>query len=217
MLSASVKVTPLTAVHRYSSGEPGRPPCERCIREQHECVLGGSRRGGRRVKRTQSDGPRATSASKGQTSSIDSVIRPVPIPPSRSLYQSPSRSEQRLPAWTGIDRESRILPPLPQEPPAHSSTPTAKFSVDDSVASTDLQNPADALEFLAHVAERDSSTNQLPPMHGYGRPHRLSMTTGAINGTPRSNDQGSFNGPINYPPLATGQLSFEMVQMLLAR
>ena len=91
------------------------------------------------------------------------------------------------------------------------------MTVDDTVASTDLQNPADALEFLAHVAERDSNSNQLPPMQGYGRPHRLSMTTSALNETPRSNDQGPGGNIINFPPLNKGQLSYEMIQTLLAR
>ena len=98
----------------------------------------------------------------------------------------------------------------------HSSTPTAKMTVDDTVASTDLQNPADALEFLAHVAERDSGSTQLPPMHGYGRPHRLSTTTGAANDSTqgRQDPSGSI---IKLAPLTKGQLSLEMIHILLAR
>lgn len=100
----------------------------------------------------------------------------------------------------------------------HVSTPAAKMAVDDPLASTDLQNPADALEFLAHVAERDSgSSNQLPPMHGYGRSQRPSLTTEAINQSHRSSEQSSTDAEIRYPPLARGQLSFEMVQILLDR
>jgi hypothetical protein len=34
--------------HRDSTGVPGRPPCQRCIREARECVLGESNRGKRR-------------------------------------------------------------------------------------------------------------------------------------------------------------------------
>ena len=166
------------------------------------------------MKRSQSDLPSQVSQ---QTPSSDNVIRPVPISAPRSDYrsQTPTSNEHRLPPW--IDRESRVLPPLPQEPPVHTSTPTAKMTVDDTVASTDLQNPADALEFLAHVAERDSSSNQLPPMQGYGRSQRPSLTTSALNETLRSNDQGSTGSMINYPPLTKGQLSYEMVQTLLAR
>ena len=146
--------------HRYSSGEPGRPPCERCIREQHECVLGGSRRGGRRVKRSQSDINNNNVI--GQTNSEGtSFPRSGEYRPDFPQYAS----EERLPTWNGFG-DSRTLPPLPQEPPVQVSvTPTAKLNVEDHLASTDLQNPADALEFLANVAERDSGSNKLPPMY----------------------------------------------------
>ena len=87
------------------------------------------------------------------------------------------------------------------------------MTVDDTVASTDLQNPADALEFLAHVAERDSGANHLPPMHGYGRSQRPSTDISAINGSSRNNSTAD----INYSPLKKGLLSFEMIQTLLAR
>lgn len=163
------------------------------------------------MKRIQSD--ISGTGTQGQT--IDSVIRPVPIPPSRQDYQSPSQNGQQLPPW--IDRESRVLPPLPQEPPVHTSTPSAKMTVDETVASTDLQNPADALEFLANVAERDSGSNQLAPMHGYGRSQRPSLTTNALNEASRNNEQSSADNGVNYAPLARGQVTFEMIQVLLTR
>lgn len=93
-----------------------------------------------------------------------------------------------------------------------------KISVDETVASTDLQNPADALEFLAHVAERDSggNGNQLPPMHSavYGRslhPH----TPGNDGSRPPA--PPTPHNAIDFPPLNKGQLSLEMIQALLYR
>jgi hypothetical protein len=83
--------------------------------------------------------------------------------------------------------------------------------VDDITAATDLQNPADALEFLAHVAERNGTT-QLPPI----RPHRMSAAIGAED-TRRSSEQAFGSTTIKYPPLMNGQISFETIQMLLAR
>jgi hypothetical protein len=105
------------------------------------------------------------------------------------------------------------------------------MSVDDTVASTDLQNPADALEFLAHVAERDSSVaNQLPPMHSsvYERSpqHQMainntsSTTTTATSNHPRSIYPSTTTTPsnvIDYPPLAKAQLTLDMIQALLYR
>lgn len=91
------------------------------------------------------------------------------------------------------------------------------MTVDDSVVSTDLQNPADALEFLAHVAERNSGSNQLPPMHGamYGTsPHRSATASRAVYETPRP---PPGHNAIDFPPLTKGQLSLEMIQVLLHR
>lgn len=91
------------------------------------------------------------------------------------------------------------------------------MTVDDTVASTDLQNPADALEFLAHVAERDSGSNQLPPMHSsvYGRSE--SRLNAAGNDGPHSQAQTNPSGGFDYPPFNKGQLSLEMIHALLYR
>lgn len=91
------------------------------------------------------------------------------------------------------------------------------MTVDDSVVSTDLQNPADALEFLAHVAERDSGSNQLPPMHGMmyvTAPHRSSTASRPKHETPRP---PPGHNVIDFPPLTKGQLSLDMIQVLLRR
>ncbi|KAK3109948.1 hypothetical protein LTR53_016266, partial [Teratosphaeriaceae sp. CCFEE 6253] len=201
----------------YSSGEPGRPPCERCIREQHECVLGGSRRGGRRVKRSIST-VTATAGAPQQVPGIDSFVRPSPLPTPQSTYDSPHASEQRMPIWAGIDRESRVLPPLPQEPPTHASTlHGSRMTVDDTVASTDLQNPADALEFLANVAERDSGPKQLPSM----QPSMFAMAPQHAGSThrnaPRSSYHTSSGNAIDFPPLYKGLLTLDAIQTLLLR
>lgn len=97
-----------------------------------------------------------------------------------------------------------------------SATSAVKISVDDTVASTDLQNPADALEFLAHVAERDSGGNQLPPMHSavYGR--SLHMHNPGTDGL-RPPAPPTPQNAIDFPPLNKGQLSLEMIQVLLYR
>ncbi|KAM3413711.1 hypothetical protein BST61_g10402 [Cercospora zeina] len=231
----------------YSSGEPGRPPCERCIREQHECVLGGSRRGGRRVKRgttaelinnnnnnnnntttttttttTPGPSPHTLPALPG---SIESLVRPLalnqphqqrPLDPSLQQQQHQPR-QQRLPSWTALNPDSRTLPPLQHD---GAVTPVAKMTVDDTVASTDLQNPADALEFLAHVAERDSGSNHPPPMHAgaFGRPPQpLARRTSQPQDGSRSGQPLTPSNHIDYPPLTKGKLGLDMIQALLYR
>ena len=99
-----------------------------------------------------------------------------------------------------------------------------KMTVDDQVASTDLQNPADALEFLAHVAERtsgrDSIRQSLLPMQSSAftrSPHPMSSINALMNEKPPS---ASFSTPLNvvdYPPLTKGQLSLQMLHELLYR
>jgi len=95
------------------------------------------------------------------------------------------------------------------------------MTVDETVASTDLQNPADALEFLANVAERDSGGTQLPPMQTliYRRQaHTLSATPVAQ----QHEGQGYLNHTssgdvIDFPPLNRGHLTVGMIRTLLLR
>lgn len=167
------------------------------------------------MKRSTSDAANANTQPQNQVPSIDSVIRPVPLPHLRTDQHDPHTRQQCLPSWSALNPDSRILPPLSQQDgPA---TPTAKMTVDETVASTDLQNPADALEFLANVAERDSGSNQLPPMHSsvYGRPSSRLNVPG-LDGS-RPSNQPTPNNVIDYPPLTKGQLSLEMLQALLYR
>ncbi|CAK4033166.1 related to 3-oxoacyl-[acyl-carrier- ] reductase [Lecanosticta acicola] len=93
------------------------------------------------------------------------------------------------------------------------------MTVDDTVASTDLQNPADALEFLVHVAERDSgsNTNQLPPMHSSVYARSPTRANTAPIDAHRRTIQPTHNNMIDYPPLNKGQLSMEMIRALLYR
>lgn len=118
-------------------------------------------------------------------------------------------------AWSLIQTDVRIR--LVLTPSFSSATPTVKISVDETVASTDLQNPADALEFLAHVAERDSGGTQLPPMHStvYGR--SLHAHTSAGDDGSRPPAPLKPQNAIDFAPLTKGLLSLEMIQILLYR
>lgn len=94
------------------------------------------------------------------------------------------------------------------------------MTVDDTVASADLQNPSDALDFLANVAER-AEGNQLPPMHSsvYGRhSHLMSGTSDQPHGTSQSAEHAAPNGNlIRYPPLNKGHLTIDTMKTLLIR
>ncbi|OQO01210.1 hypothetical protein B0A48_13453 [Cryoendolithus antarcticus] len=81
-------------------------------------------------------------------------------------------------------------------------------AVDDTVAATDLQNPSDALDFLAQVAERDAARSPGE------RPHDQNAGAGAHA---HGNGHIPSQQPTIYPLLQTGQLSVEMVSTLLLR
>lgn len=159
-----------------------------------------------------------------QVPGIDNVIRPMPMPHLANDYRegsgsnSNSNGEPRLPIWTSLDRESRLLPPLPQERITQPGTPHgSKLNVDDTVAATDLQNPADALEFLANVAERDSGSNQLPSI-SLMYPHRDHLSPNSnVHGTSRTTQQAPSGNLIDYAPLNKGQLTTDMLRTLLLR
>lgn len=98
--------------------------------------------------------------------------------------------------------------PTPQthDSSAQPGTPS-KISVDDT-ATVDLQNPADALEFLANVAERNSSVPKLP---------LIGAAAGAPQGMPRDDNYARTGINVDYPPLQNGGISVENVYILLQR
>jgi len=149
------------------------------------------------------------------------MLRPLSIPPLHDEYQSSSGSEPHLPPWTSLDRQSRMLPPLPQEPRVQTTiSGGSKMTVDDRLASTDLQNPADALEFLANVAERNAGRNQLPPMqspfHGTSHHNHLAVCDPPHDHLISSNETILGNA-IDFPPLNKGHLTLDMIRTLLTR
>ncbi|KAJ5131215.1 uncharacterized protein N7515_007254 [Penicillium bovifimosum] len=109
-----------------SSGNPGKPPCRRCVLENRECVLGSSNRGGRRVRKNKIKNftPAATTRNKSDTSS-----------PANSDNCQPSAS------YPGP------LVFLPPNPPA-----TSTSEVDDTSISTVPRNPSDAWQCLTGIA-----------------------------------------------------------------
>ncbi|KAK5129400.1 hypothetical protein LTR08_003287 [Meristemomyces frigidus] len=151
------------------------------------------------------DGP------ESQPASIDGTSRPISIPPGWQDDRPLSPDGQRL---------SRMLPPLPQEHPVQPSTwHGSRMTIDESVVSTDLQNPADALAYLAQVAERDSSANQLPPMHRsvYNQAALPGQSTlDSMHGVTRFEHSAPAN-TIDFPPLTKGQLSLDLIRTLLLR
>ncbi|OJK04400.1 hypothetical protein ASPACDRAFT_20706 [Aspergillus aculeatus ATCC 16872] len=120
-----------------SSGSPGVPPCQRCIRDNRECVLGSSNRGGRRIRKNKMQNFTPDSITSGRR---DSIIEPA----------SPSNSENRQTTASGsYPNPVQFVPPDPPTAPS--------LSVDDedtaSIGSVP-RNPSDAWQCLTGIAKR---------------------------------------------------------------
>ncbi|KAL2062119.1 hypothetical protein VTL71DRAFT_6385 [Oculimacula yallundae] len=111
-----------------SAGQPGKPPCESCVRDQAECVLATSKRGGKRVRRSA-----ATQSSSS---------KPLPVANSSSYA-------------AGI--EDDFSHPSPNDRESYERDgPISAANFDDTIASTDLHATSDALNMLSQAAQLDS-------------------------------------------------------------
>lgn len=137
-------------------------------------------------------------------------------------YPSPKTSDARLPPWPGYGQDTKSHQLTPQEPPARSdNNSNAKMTVDETIASADLTNPSDALEFLANVADR-AEGSQLPPIHAPGfntSPHQQRSDLSGRMPTPSSTGQtsSSMGNVIQFPPLQKGYVNLDMMHELLHR
>ncbi|KAG9895821.1 hypothetical protein KCV05_g17410, partial [Aureobasidium melanogenum] len=150
----------------YGSGEPGKPPCERCIRENHECILGPSHRGGRRIKRSATESEQPENGVSRNASSSEDLGQPsaAHVQQDNTPQERDENYHRQLPSWPQYTPGPRNTPAsVPEAPTSHPST---KMTVDESIVSTNLQNPSDALEFLANVAGRNEGAAQTPSAHG---------------------------------------------------
>ncbi|PYH97943.1 hypothetical protein BO71DRAFT_96174 [Aspergillus ellipticus CBS 707.79] len=119
------------------SGSPGVPPCQRCARENRECVLGSSNRGGRRIRKNK----------------IKNFTPESNLPPRRDSVMeaaSPSNSDTHQTASSLYPGPVVFLPPNPP-------TTTASMSVDDEDTASIgpvPRNPSDAWQCLTGIAKR---------------------------------------------------------------
>ncbi|PLB48333.1 C6 transcription factor [Aspergillus steynii IBT 23096] len=119
-----------------SSGSPGVPPCQRCIRDGRECVLGSSNRGGRRIRKNKM---KNFTPDTSLTARRDSMLETT----------SPTNSDNRQSTNGSYPGPVVFVPPNPPT--------TASVSVDDedtaSIGSVP-RNPSDAWQCLTGIAKR---------------------------------------------------------------
>ncbi|CAL3971231.1 unnamed protein product [Diplocarpon coronariae] len=223
----------------------GRPPCRRCQRENRECVLGESHRGGRRVRKrpraedgsaegehtppmnpgyqTSPGHSTAPSVSKSQSTipAADSQYTPVPgqilqqpEPPTqysnRAPWQAPSPGADGR--ATGQSQYPPILSPSRNQQPHHprlESTVGLAGKSHEGIASATLQNPSDALEILAQVADR--ADDSISPRSD-GPPGQAKRRAPL----PRPDPPVPLVDTWYYKPILDGSMSPELVYQLFA-
>ncbi|OJJ45642.1 hypothetical protein ASPZODRAFT_152678 [Penicilliopsis zonata CBS 506.65] len=178
-----------------SSGSPGVPPCQRCIREHRECVLGTSNRGGRRIRKDKIKSIISRNNNNGSSSNI------IATPKTSDLdVSSPSTTEKRPGGSSASYR-------TPVGFMAHNpSTTTASVSVDDE-DSTPIEsvprNPSDAWQCLTGIAKGGPDGAQ--PTEGLSE----HLQPGALDGTPYN---GLPNGTVTEFKSNHGIRAYRLVQ-----
>ncbi|PSN72162.1 hypothetical protein BS50DRAFT_544531 [Corynespora cassiicola Philippines] len=167
----------------------GSVPCLRCKRDNLDCVLGGSNRGGRRVRRKTVD---------------------TPALPSLTAYAQEEGSFHGI-GNVGTSAWSRSDSAVGQQQNAglDDQLPRAESSASDEMPFSNLQNPSDALGILARVAETTSSGEGDSSSNGLSRGPLMSMA--------QPSDHHRQSLAFSYPLLDKGNLTVATICHLLAR
>ncbi|KAG9245482.1 hypothetical protein BJ878DRAFT_501274 [Calycina marina] len=186
----------------------GRPPCRRCQREARDCVLGESHRGGRRVKKpklesnvemSSPEGPSGSTLTSQEANSPTSTTAGTQLEQAPRSYQGYSNPGESSYSWQSASKNYSAASEGGQHNHFH-----------ENIASANLQNPADALEILAHVAdqaeggdsESDRMSQDLPVGPALLLAHNLEIQ--------------EPEDYIRYPPLQNGMLSIDAIHNVFA-
>ena len=186
--------------HRPTVDGAVTTPCDRCKITGQECIIGGSNRGGRRVRRktVENDDSRLES----EASFLDTSLPDVPeVNVSRTqshgfgLPNAMSTSPGAAPMF--IDPALQSGDALGGADPYMMGVTRESSTGTGSIAFNDLQNPSDALGILAQIASNDDNA----------------PTASASFSGQQSNNQNS----IDFALVRNGKLSPSNVRQLLQR
>ncbi|KLO89023.1 3-oxoacyl-[acyl-carrier-protein] reductase [Fusarium fujikuroi] len=174
-----------------SSGVPGDPPCRRCIEKNQECILATSRRGGRRIK-----GQRL-----GYSRSANDSHQASPSRPINRMHSVPAQ-EPREPDQHSEWLSSNLGSPLDQQSEDDEEPTGDAVRLKGHFTSSDLLNPSDALDLLAHVADME------PEGHAQ---------TQDAEGDPENSTRmaNTSQGVCDYPPVTSGALTLSEASFLI--
>ncbi|KAH6657650.1 fungal-specific transcription factor [Truncatella angustata] len=197
-----------------SNGVQGQPPCRRCIELGQECVLGGSRRGGRRVKGMRSSRAAVPSGHSAVTQSVarqNEGIDAENRDSSRGQGDA-ERSQSDDDMLNSDDRDDQTTARASPERNWREPAPDQQWTqieddrqgLEGHIANSDLLNPADALHLLAQVADLESDEQS-------GSPGPSTIATN-MSAPGRGNVPP---GTYYYPPISDGHLTVSDAAFLI--
>ncbi|KAH6695640.1 hypothetical protein F5X68DRAFT_258210 [Plectosphaerella plurivora] len=192
-------------------GSSGRPPCQRCVRQDLECVLAPSRRGGRRVRKSAKL-PRAGDAESSGLGGLSVAAAGTPAGRAQRHESNPTTAAgrelvqatpSRIDTRDDLDWEQQSEWASESPPPPQPTGDRQRFNhvnppgIEGHMASADLLNPSDALNLLAQVADLDTDGRGGDLVAGPDTRSAARPSADVQNALedPRSN---------NYPPLMEG-------------
>ncbi|KAH8726547.1 hypothetical protein GQ44DRAFT_705808 [Phaeosphaeriaceae sp. PMI808] len=171
--------------------EGGSIPCLRCKRDNLDCVLGGSNRGGRRVRKKHR---------------IDDTPTTTTIPPPLTASRADGESFHALGNLGTWSQEPSAIQPQYEGEDDHAMQ-SSSSNVDD-LQFSNLQNPSDALGILARVAGETSSNEEASNNNGNG-PMQAGRHSISI--------MPALSLSFSYPLLDRGVLTVHSLCQLLVR
>ncbi|KAK4994898.1 hypothetical protein LTR66_005167 [Elasticomyces elasticus] len=195
-------------------------PCLRCKRESLDCVIGGSNRGGRRVRRSmllQSVDLAGQPISAGTGSQVRSELLATP-----KSHGSDVQMDDGPPIppclYENVDPSLRTL--SAPAPTAASHAGLSSSSSGSEMPFANMQNPSDALDILAQIAsdddrhqQRDSQRMQRPEAYRASKVSLATPNAFDVNLVRASDSQHT----VNYRLVQAGKLTVAKMILLLQR
>ncbi|KAF2139006.1 uncharacterized protein K452DRAFT_233226 [Aplosporella prunicola CBS 121167] len=142
----------------YENGR-AKLPCARCKRESLECVLGGSNRGGRRVRRkTLPDNAPSNIAPSGSAQTPSGPFSSVGVGGDNVSFHGLGNMGTAT-ATSPVESRLNFSGLEPSNARPHPVEPAQQTAGSPSMEFANLQNPSDALGILARVAEEGTPAN----------------------------------------------------------
>lgn len=204
---------------RDSGGNPGTPPCQRCVREGRECILGTSNRGGRRIRKSKNsaatgDETAAQSTRENQTSLSNQLQHRnepgISFPGTISEHvDSMGRQAGSIAETVGNQSQSQE-----QEDDDNESAVSSDSAMESGVP----RNPSDAWQCLTGIAKRGEEVENQPlsteilaerrPIDGVIRDGRIAVISPGIS---------TGRGIETYELVKNGLLMPELIFQLIKR